>query len=509
MSQSNHTQEPSHGTARERLSIQAGAVSLGRILVRLSGLIGAAILSRYLTKDEYGTYRQVFLVYNTLLPLVVLGLPMSINYFIPQLPTKGAQKGFVIQTYGLLALLGLLFSLGMYILAPSLAQWFDNPSLVVLLRVFSLAPLVTLPVKFYQQLLISLRMPRLSAGLSAALAAGRIISVIVPVVLGLPLSAVFVSVIVFFVLQSAVVGWVIFRPFRNVRKSWNPSWLREQLRYAIPLGINSVIGLLAYQIDKIMISSYFSTEQYAVYVNGAVEIPLIGILTGSIAAVLMPEMVRRYREGQPESILRLWQASILRVSLIILPTMVLFLLYAPQLLTLLFSEKYAESSLFFRIYLAALPIRAASYSTVLLALGLSRVVWRYSLAMLVTNAVLNFLLIHAIGMAGPAVATVISLYTLAFVQTRRISRELGMSLASTFPWRGLAMRLVAAILAGGVVLVMMLTVFSNLQWFASLLAGASAYVIAYAAIGMVLRVLTRRDLMDVFDIVLGIFRRTR
>jgi len=307
----------------------------------------------------------------------------------------------------------------------------------------------------------------------------------------------------------ALVTWVSFRPFRRVRRLWRISQLREQLRYAIPLGINSVIALLAYQIDKIMVSSYFTTEQYAVYVNGAVEIPLIGILTGAIAAVLMPEMVRRFRAGQPESILPLWRASILRVSLIILPTMVLFVLYAPQFLTLLFSEKYAESALFFRIYLMALPIRTANYSTVLLALGLSGAVWRYSLAMLVLNTVLNFVLIHAIGMPGPAVATVISLYALAFLQTRRISRELRTPLASTFPWGGLAVRLLVALLAGAAVLGLMLLVLSDMPWFVSLVVGSIAYALAYGVIGFALRVLSTRDARDIFDIALGVFRRGR
>lgn len=41
----------------------------------------AAILSRYMTVDGYGTYRQVLYVYTTLLTFFAFGLPSAIRIF--------------------------------------------------------------------------------------------------------------------------------------------------------------------------------------------------------------------------------------------------------------------------------------------------------------------------------------------------------------------------------------------------------------------------------------------
>ena len=79
-------------------------------------------------------------------------------------------------------------------------------------------------------------------------------------------------------------------------KRWifNKSLLIKQFKYAIPIGITASVGILIINIDSLFISYYFDTKSFAEYVNGAMELPFIGIITGSIMAVLMPEFVRRY-----------------------------------------------------------------------------------------------------------------------------------------------------------------------------------------------------------------------
>ena len=66
------------------LTKKVGYISLGKGFISLSSIAIGAILSRFLTKESYGTYRQLWLLYNTLYPIISLRIPTSVNYFISQ-----------------------------------------------------------------------------------------------------------------------------------------------------------------------------------------------------------------------------------------------------------------------------------------------------------------------------------------------------------------------------------------------------------------------------------------
>ena len=65
-------------------SSQATWIALGQFCAYAIGIVSPMILCRYFDKCDYGTYKQVMFVYNTLLTIFTLGLPRAYSYFIPQ-----------------------------------------------------------------------------------------------------------------------------------------------------------------------------------------------------------------------------------------------------------------------------------------------------------------------------------------------------------------------------------------------------------------------------------------
>ena len=106
-----------------------------------------------------------------------------------------------------------------------------------------------------------------------------------------------------------------------------------------------MVGLMSRSVDKVVVSSMCTPEQFAVYVNGAIDIPLIGILTGSVNAVLLPEIVELYKRGQAREALLLWQRAAVKCSLILLPAMCFLFAMAPEVMRVLFSDAYAASAI--------------------------------------------------------------------------------------------------------------------------------------------------------------------
>ena len=65
-------------------SRQALWVGIGQFFSFTIGIVSPMILSRYFGKGDYGTYKQVMYVYNTLLTVFAFGLPRAYSYFIPR-----------------------------------------------------------------------------------------------------------------------------------------------------------------------------------------------------------------------------------------------------------------------------------------------------------------------------------------------------------------------------------------------------------------------------------------
>lgn len=429
------------------LTYQSGVVAFGKMSLMLSGLATAAILSRILSREEYGLYRETWLIYNTVVPLLILGMPESINYFFPQKDASG-KKAFNLQSFFLLATGGLLLSAGFYFCAPLMSLWFQSQGLEDLFRAFSLIPLLTLPTSYYQEFFICLGNPSTGAALSAIVAIGRFLAVCTPAWLGYSLRSIFLIFTAFSAIQLLAVSLFLFKPHLRVKAKWSVSTLLEQLKYSIPTGLAFVIGSITVQLDKLIISRFFPPDQFALYANGAFELPLIGIITGSVTAVLMPEAMKLRLAQRNDLLLKLWHRAIVKVALIFLPLMVYLLIVSTEFISLLFSPKYADSSTVFRIFLLTLPTRVATFGTILLIFGLSGTVFRFSAYMLIGNIVLSYLFIKTIGFLGPALGTVVVVYIMSVLQLKRICSELSVGFAGVFPWRLLGRIMLAASMAG-------------------------------------------------------------
>ena len=73
---------PQIGNAGRSRTLQALWLALANLLSLSVTLVMQAVLCRYMTTSEYGTYSQVLYVYNTLLAVFSLGLPKAYSYYL-------------------------------------------------------------------------------------------------------------------------------------------------------------------------------------------------------------------------------------------------------------------------------------------------------------------------------------------------------------------------------------------------------------------------------------------
>ena len=478
--------------ARRSRTFKASVLASGNAATALVTLLLAAVLSRHFDKVDYATYRQTLLAYKFAAPLLTLGLPAALYYFLPV--EKSRSRAILLENLMLLGVTGLAFSLFLALGGNVLiAERFSNPDLEKTLLIFALYPALFLPATAVSATLVVREKMSWLFLHTVGTRLLRLGLVLVAIWLfpGSPLAAVGATTI------SGVVVFAsaIFLMLRAVRRGdqWRPTrrgvWL--QLKYAVPLGLAAMLETLALGIDQVLVSILCSPERYAVYVNGAMEIPFLRVITAAATAVILPELVAFYKEGKKKEALGLWQRSARKVSLLLLPVGGALFVTAPELMTLLYSADYMESSRPFRIYLLLLPARLIYFGAIFQAAGRSDLILKRAVGTLVLNTVLSYPLVYYFGIEGAAWGTVLVfwLYVIPYC-IRFCARLLETGWTGLMPYRYVGMLLLAITVSGAAALWMR-------HWFASdffvvnLALGLGIYLCVLAPL---LFVLCREDL---------------
>lgn len=433
--------------AKSSRSFKALILGSGSAATALVSLIIAAVLSRNFDKGDYATFRQTLLVYEFAAPLLTLGLPAALFYFLPGETSRA--RAILLENLILLGVMGLLFSFFLAFGGNSLlADRFSNPALEKTLLVFALYPVLFLPasaasaclvvrdkVHWFTIHIVATRLARLGLVLGA-----------IWIFPDSPLAAISaITISSFLTCGSALV--LMFRAVPRTGIS-RPSrhGLTSQLKYAIPLGLAVMLESMALGIDKVLVSILCEPDQFAVFVNGAMEIPFIRMITAATMAVILPEIVAFYKTGKKAEALGLWQRSARKIAVLLLPLGGLLFVAAPELMTLFYSGEYIESSRPFRIYLLLLPARVIFFGVIFQAAGRSDLILKRAVGTLLLNAAVSYPMIKYFGVEGAAWGTVVVfwLYVIPYCLAY-CSRLLDTVWFRLMPFRHLGMILLAIV----------------------------------------------------------------
>ena len=85
------------------------------------------ILARIFDQVQFGTYKQLFLVFSTVFCIAQLGMSQSLYYFLPRAPRMAGP--YAANAVCFLGLLGLCGFAALTAAGPKLAQWLSNDQL--------------------------------------------------------------------------------------------------------------------------------------------------------------------------------------------------------------------------------------------------------------------------------------------------------------------------------------------------------------------------------------------
>jgi O-antigen/teichoic acid export membrane protein len=418
-------------------SAKAIILASSQALTTLVKLISFAVLARVLCKEDYATYRQTILAFTFATPFLVMGLDCALVYFLPT--EKQRPRGVLVENVVLLTFGGLLFAL---LLVGGGAKWlawqFGNPALQKTLLIFAPCAILMLPAASYGGCLLARGRAEMVAVFNVLSRLVILLAVVVPVLLWPSPEVAVTGMVAANALVAAVALALMFRVCAD--GDWRPTLggMRKQLGYSIPLGMASLSGIVNRNLDKVLVSVFCLPATFAVYVNGAMEIPLVGIITGSVTYVLLVDYTTLYAEGRTAEIVALIHRAMVKCALILIPAMFFLLCTAPELMRVLYGAAYTGSAAPFRVYLLVLPARTLMFGAVFMATGNSRHVMIPSILTVIANAVLSCFAIQLFGAIGAAMASVCVVYLIEVpYMTWVLIRVLKSSLRDTFPYQGL------------------------------------------------------------------------
>lgn len=429
------------------MSFGKNAVSLfvSNGLHAASHVLILVICSRLLTEYEYGSYRQFFTVYEIAVPLLGLGLSQSVFYFFAR---ASSRRNVIMLAVYILLVMGFAFALFIVFFGRFLAiQVFHS-------EILSDCILYVVPFTFFSLIVPILSAAYVDAGRSKILAAyssAYVLFLACSVSLVAYYTRDVLIVIILRIVAVLIFSFLLYVTLKRekILDEHTNSIDREEklsaidiLKYSVPLGLASAAGMLSQQVDKIIVSTATSPEVFAIYINGAMEIPLISILTGALATASMSELSRKVKAGLLTDALDIFKSIANVSSIILLPALIYFFVCAEHFMIFLFGERYADSATPFRIYLLLIPARLVFFGPVLIAFGKTKSVLLRSVVELILTGVLGAFLIFVFGYLGVAFAIVTVTYMWSVYYNLLQLRDcFGVRISDLLPYKTLLKRL--------------------------------------------------------------------
>lgn len=351
-------------------SVQAAWVAIGSFFSFIVGIVSPMILSRFFDKGDYGTYKQVMYVYNTLLTVFTLGLPKAYAYFLPKYAVEYS-RNIISKVTKIFFILGAVFSLFLLCCAGTIANVMKNPDLKMALIAFSPTPFLLLPTMGLDAIYASFRKTKYLAYYAIVTKILTIICIVLPVIL---FSGNYIHAIIGFDIASLITFFLALYlkswPVRNVGHKKSKLTYREIFRFSLPLLYASLLGMIIASSSQFFISRYYGNETFAEFSNGFMELPFVGMVLGSISAVLLPVFSKMDDgNGMSNEILNTWNSALLKSAKLIFPMLIFSVFFAEPIMTCMYGHLYADSSGYFIIKNISGVVHIIPFYPIILAMG--------------------------------------------------------------------------------------------------------------------------------------------
>ncbi len=425
--------------AKSSLADKAGVVVFSRVVTTVIDLALVIALINLMQKSEFAIISFLLIVYETARYVATLGYPDSVFYFFERIG-KSAKRAFALQTSAILALTGIV-SFGIIMLASwfphvYLSEWDigDIEQIAHLLPYMAIVALLEIPTWPVQNIMIAADRQKDSAWYQLFNSTMTFAALVVPIALGLGLEMALQALVVYAIVRLVISIWWVLTKLPEGRLFFDSKLARNQFNFSLPIGLSMLASRFNRYIDKFVVSLLLPATALAEYTVGAQEVPIIKVIPFAVGSVLISRFVSLQIQEKKDELLALWHKGIQKVSLVVLPLTVMFILIAYDFIIAIAGDEYLASVLIFQIYTLIVLMRVTHYGSILQAFGDSKGILYLSLNLLAANLVLSIPLTYYFGITGTAIGTFVANMYNWHITLRRIGKHMNIKARHVLPF---------------------------------------------------------------------------
>ncbi|WP_183410587.1 oligosaccharide flippase family protein [Litorivivens lipolytica] len=416
----------------------------GRLFGFLAAFAIPMVLARLFEPAEFGTYKQIFLIFGTLFVVAQAGMAESLYYFLPSDCERAGT--YICNTLLVLATLGVLSLVGLSLYTNELARLLNNPELGSYIPLVGLYLLFML-VAVVLEIVMTVRKQHLYASSAYGISdLSRALCYILPVLLIADLKALMIGAIAFALARLAATILYVTREYRTSLHA-DPGVLGIHLAYAIPFGAAALIEVIQVNYHLYAVSYYFNAATFAIYAVGCLQIPISDFLMTSTCNVMMINMQEKIKSGAYREVVSIWLDSIRKLALIFFPMVAMLMMLAEPLIVFLFTDTYLESVPIFMVCTLSMLLATFLTDGALRVFGQTHFLILQNIVRLAIVVMFMPWFLEHYHLVGAITVTLLATLVSKALALYRIKQVLGVGLEELLPWRAIVMTLSMAALA--------------------------------------------------------------
>ena len=392
-------------------------VFLGTIVGMLFAFGGRVLVARFFSQTEYGIYSLAVIILNVAVVISTLGLelgsPRQIAYYRGK-DDAAKVEGVISSSLQIAIIASILLAVALFFTSNVIsAQIFHEPGLALPLKIFSIAIPFFVLIDILASLFRGFDEVKPKAYFQDILRHGLFPVLLLPVILlGLSFTAGIHAFSASIVITAIALTVYTAKkaPFTMKRYRVAGPVTKELLLFSLPLLGVAVLGLILTWTDTLMLGYFKSADVVGLY-NGALPLArLIPITLAAMAFIYLPIASQLYSQNLIAEMKRTYQVLTKWIFSLSLPLFLLLFLFPEAILSFFFGAGYAEAVLALRILALGLIFHTflGANGYTLLVMGKTRLVMWANLLAASLNVALNIILIPPWGIAGAAIASLIS-----------------------------------------------------------------------------------------------------
>nr|WP_304216779.1 flippase [Fredinandcohnia onubensis] len=380
----------------------------------LIGLLYTVIIARVLGPTGNGIYQLIILLPTMLLTIFNLGVGSSSVYYIGR---KQYSVEDILKTNSrsgvLLSFLSVI--LGALFLLFFSGQFFQDVDPIYLFAILLLMPFLFLNEYFLvifqgKQDFKSYNMLSLSRQIIALLFTVLFLVIIRLDILGAVLA------FIFGILAQYLLSRYFLKKKLGIRGkdgAYSKDYFKKSISYGLKAHISNILSFINYRSDIFIISFYINPAAVGIYTAAVSISERLWIVSQAISSVLFPTVSSLDNQDEKNHLTSVLSRNVLWLSIF---GGLIFYLLSDLIILILFGKEYIESSLAIKFLLPGIVLFSVDriLSNDLAGRGKPEINMNVSIFTVISNIVLNIILVPIYGILGAAIATSIT-YSLATI----------------------------------------------------------------------------------------------